>query len=197
MPKEMTFRELLRRVRAGDPEATQQLARQYEPHIRRAAARPLKELRLRSLLDSMDICQAVLAEFFVRAADGQFELTEPDELRRLLVTMARNQVRDESRHYKAGRRDHRRQQTDLPLHGLSGLADDEPTPSHIVSARELLEEVSRRLSAEERDLLEQRALGQQWTTLAHQHGASAVTLRKKLHRALRRVVSEMGLREPH
>lgn len=97
MPDETSFRDLLRRVRAGDPEATRELAQRYEPDIRRAANRPLNDLHLRNLLDSMDICQAVLAEFFVRAADGQFELTEPDELLRLFVTMARNQVLDESR----------------------------------------------------------------------------------------------------
>lgn len=196
MPDEISFRELLRRVRAGDPEAERELARQYEPHIRRVANRPLNDLNLRNLLDSMDICQSVLAEFFLRAADGQFELTEPDELLRLFVTMTRNQVLDESRYHKAGRRDHRRQQADLSEHCLSGLADDEPTPSRIVSARELIAEVSRRLSAEERDLLEQRALGQEWTTLAQQRGTSAVNLRKKLSRALSRVVSEMGLLDP-
>jgi RNA polymerase sigma-70 factor (ECF subfamily) len=195
MSEESSFRDLLRRVRAGDQEAARQLAERYEPDIRRAAHGPLNDLRLRNLLDSMDICQAVLTEFFVRAADGQFELTAPDELVKLFVTMARNEVLDESRRYKAGRRDHRRQVNDLSEHCLGGLADEGPTPSRIVSTRELIEEVSRRLSAEERDLLEQRALGHEWTTLAEQRGASAVTLRKKLTRALSRVVAEMGLLE--
>lgn len=53
--------------------------------------------------------------------------------------------------------------------------------------------MSRRLSAEERDLLEQRALGHEWTVLAEQRGTSAVALRKKLSRALSRVVAEIGL----
>jgi hypothetical protein len=111
--------------------------------------------------------------------------------------MARNQVLDESRHYKAARRDHRRQVADLSEHCLGGFTDDCPTPSRIVSARELLEEISRRLSTEERDLLEQRAAGQEWTTLAEQRGTSAAALRKKLSRALTRVVSEIGLLDPH
>jgi len=196
MADEMSFRELLRRVRAGDPEATRELALRYEPDIRRAANRPLHDLHLRNLLDSMDICQAVLIEFFVRAADGQFELTEPEELLKLFVTMARNQVLDESRYYKAARRDHRRQVADLSEHCLGGFTDDGPTPSRIVSARELLEEISRRLSIEERDLLEQRAAGQEWTTLAKQRGTSAATLRKKLSRGLTRVVSDIGLLDP-
>jgi hypothetical protein len=32
-----------------------------------------------------DICQSVMASFFVRAAAGQFNLERPDELIRLLV----------------------------------------------------------------------------------------------------------------
>src|SRR5262245_52132798 len=193
MSEETSFRDLLRRVRAGDQEAARELALRYEPAIRGAARGPLHDLGLRNLLDSMDICQAVLVNFFVRAADGRFELAEPDELLRLFVTMARNEVLDESRRHKAGRRDHRRQVRDLSQHCLGGLAADQPTPSRIVSTRELIQEVSRRLSQEERDLLEQRALGHEWTTLAEQRGATPAALRKKLTRALSRVVSEMGL----
>jgi RNA polymerase sigma-70 factor (ECF subfamily) len=195
MDDEANFRDLLGRVRAGDPEAIRELAELYEPDIRRVAHRRLGDLHLRNLIDSVDICQSVLAEFFVRAANGQFALDHPDDLLRLFVTMARNQVLDESRRHKAERRDHRRQRTDLSEHCLGGFSDDEPTPSRIVSARELLAEVSRRLSEEERDLLEQRALGQEWIALAEQRGTTAGALRKKLSRALSRVVSEMGLQD--
>jgi RNA polymerase sigma-70 factor (ECF subfamily) len=143
----------------------------------------------------VDISQVVLTEFFARAAVGQFALEESDDLVRLLGTMARNQVRDESRHHRAGRRDHRRV-PDLSEHCLGGLVDDGPTPSHIVSTRELVAEVSRRLSPDERDLLEQRALGHEWTALARARGVPAVTLRKKLTRALERVAAEMDLEDP-
>jgi RNA polymerase sigma-70 factor (ECF subfamily) len=193
MSEEMSFRDLLRRVRAGDQEAARVLVRRYEPEIRRAVHAPLNDLHLRHLLDSMDICQAVLANFFVRVADNQFELNEPEELLKLFVTMARNRLLDESRRQKAGRRDHRRRVNDLSEHCLAGIAGDEPTPSHIVSTRELIEEVSRRLSAEDRELLEQRALGHEWTFLAEQRGVTPVALRKRLTRALSRVVSELGL----
>jgi RNA polymerase sigma factor (sigma-70 family) len=192
MSEGATFRDLLRRIRGGDQEAARQLAQRYEPAIRQAAHAPLHDLRLRHLLDSMDICQAVLIEFFVRAADGQFELNEPDELLRLFVTMARNEVRDEARRQRASRRDQRRR-SDLSEHCLGSLADDGPTPSRIVSSRELVEEVARRLTDEERDLLEQRIQGHEWTTLAEQRGTQPSTLRKKLTRALRRAVAELGL----
>jgi hypothetical protein len=194
MTPETSFHELLKRVRAGDPEAVRELATRFEPDVRRAAREPLRERRLQRLLDSADVSQMVLTEFFARVAEGQFDLDEADDLVKLLGTMARNQVRDQSRHHRAVRRDHRRQ-PDLSEHCLGGLVDDGPTPSHIVSTRELIAEISRRLSPDERDLLEQRALGHEWTTLARGRGTTAVALRKKLTRALNRVATELGLND--
>jgi RNA polymerase sigma-70 factor (ECF subfamily) len=197
MSEEQSFRDLLRRVRAGDQEAASELVRRYEPEIRQSVRGPLAGLRLRHILDSMDICQAVLANFFVRAGEGQFELHHPEQLLRLFVTMARNRLRDEARRQRAERRDHRRQAVDLSQHCLAGLFADEPTPSRIASTRDLFEEVSRRLDPDERELLEQRAQGREWADLAEQHGAMPGALRKKLTRALARVVRELGLHEHH
>jgi RNA polymerase sigma-70 factor (ECF subfamily) len=193
---EEAFRDLLRRVRAGDQEAARELVRQYEPAIRRSVHGPLGAMGLRHVLDSADICQVVLANFFVRLSGGQFELSHPEELLKLFVTMARNRLLDEARHQRAGRRDHRRQVTDLSEHCLAGLCDEGPTPSRIVSTRDLIEAVSRRLAPEERELLEQRALGHEWTTLAEQRGATPVALRKRLTRALSRALAELRLQGP-
>ena len=78
------FDELIRRVRAGDEEAATVLVRRYEPAIRRAVRFRLTDARLGTLLDSMDVCQSVLASFFIRAASGPYELETPGQLRRLL-----------------------------------------------------------------------------------------------------------------
>ena len=71
------FRELIARVRAGDEQAAAELVRRYEPAIRRAARVRLVDTRLNRLLDSMDICQSVLASFFVRAGSGSSSWTRP------------------------------------------------------------------------------------------------------------------------
>ena len=68
-------------------QAAAELVRHYEPAIRRAVRVRLVDTRLNRLLDSMDICQSVMASFFVRAALGQYELNTPDQLLRLLATM--------------------------------------------------------------------------------------------------------------
>src|SRR5262249_20828162 len=85
-----SFRNLIRRLRDGDPDAAAEIVRQYEPEIRRILRVRLSTSRLRKELDSADICQSVMANFFFRAALGQFELESPERLLRLLVTMARN-----------------------------------------------------------------------------------------------------------
>ena len=59
--------------------------------------------------------------------------------------------------------------------------------------RDLLQEVQRRLSADERRLLELRNQGCDWAAIAAEVGGAAETLRKKLARAIDRVVDELGL----
>ena len=58
--------ECIRRVRAGDEQAAAELVRRYEPLIRREVRFQLEDRRLCRVFDSMDICQSVLASFFVR-----------------------------------------------------------------------------------------------------------------------------------
>jgi len=63
--------DLIARVRAGDQAAAAELVRDYEPHVRRAVRIQLRDPRLRSVFDSADICQSVMASFFARLALGQ------------------------------------------------------------------------------------------------------------------------------
>jgi len=92
MADDPTFRDLILRVRSGDEQAAADLVRRYEPTIRRTVRVRLRNLRLRRVLDSMDVCQSVLLNFFVRVAAGQFELDTPNQLLKLLATMARHKV---------------------------------------------------------------------------------------------------------
>ncbi len=192
MSDEPNTRDLLRRIRAGDADAATELVRRYEPEIRRAIRVKLTDPRLRRVLDSVDVCQSVLGNFFVRAAAGQFELDNPRQLLGLLVTMARNKVL--ARRQQADRRDQRRLDAGA-AGGLDQVADAGPGPGSIVAGRELLEEVRRRLSDEERELAEERAQGRDWAAIAAERGGSAEALRKKLARALDRVARQMGLEE--
>src|SRR5436305_6725779 len=108
MADDPSFRDLIRRVRERDEQAAAELVRRYEPTIRLAVRVRLGDPALRRVLDSMDICQSVLANFFVWASSGQFELDTPGQLVSLLMTMARNKLINHALKQRAARRDPRR-----------------------------------------------------------------------------------------
>src|SRR5437667_7146535 len=174
MSEERSFHELIERVRAGDQDAATELVRRYEPAIRRAVRIRLADARLARAFDSMDICQSVMASFFVRAALGQYELDAPEHLLKLLATMARHKLADQVDKERAECRDNRRVE--------EGSADTREvvasatSPSRQAAARELLEEVQRRLSPEERRLVEMRNQGLEWTAIAAELGGSPEAL---------------------
>jgi RNA polymerase sigma-70 factor (ECF subfamily) len=193
MSEASDFHDLIRRVRAGDESAAAELVRRYEPAIRRAVRIRLADTRLARAFDSMDVCQSVLASFFVRAALGQYELDAPEQLLKLLATMARHKLADQVDRERAECRDNRRvEEGGAETREVVSAAG---SPSRQVAARELLEEVRRRLSPEERRLLELRDQGLDWAAIAARHGGSPEALRKRLARATERVARELGLDE--
>src|SRR5215475_11805475 len=104
---EEAFHQLIGRVRNGDEHAAAELVRRYEPAIRRAVRFRLTDPRLRRTCDSMDVCQSVLLSFFVRVGSGQYDLETPEQLLRLLTTMARNKLLNQARQHHAACRDNR------------------------------------------------------------------------------------------
>jgi RNA polymerase sigma factor (sigma-70 family) len=191
MTEAPAFEDLIRRIRAGDQDAATVLVKHYEPAIRRAVRFRLANSPLGNVLESMDICQSVLASFFIRAASGQYELQTPGQLLRLLTAMARNKLTSQARKQNAQRRDRRRVR--------SGGPDDDrfvasgQSPSKEFAVRDMLQEVHRRLSVDERRILELRNEGCDWTAIAAELGGSAEALRRKLSRALNRVGEQLGL----
>src|SRR5262249_9763480 len=162
---------LIRRVRAGDQDAAADLVRTYEPAVRRAVRVRLSDSRLARAFDSADVCQSVLASFFVRTALGQYDLDTPEHLLRLLATIARHKLADQVDRQRAGCRDNRR--TDEAAGDRLNAADPGPTPSREVAARDLLAEVRRRLSPEERRVADFRHQGYDWDRIAAELGGTA------------------------
>src|SRR5262249_1458036 len=109
MSEAVSFADFINRIRAGDDRAAEELVRKYERAIRLEIRSRLSDSRLSSLFDSMDICQSVLASFFTRAAIGQYDLQSPEQLRGLLVAMARRKLAFQARRHTAQRRDQGRE----------------------------------------------------------------------------------------
>ena len=186
-----TLPALLDRIRAGDQAAATELVRRYEPALRRSVRLRLRDPRLRRVLDSLDICQAVLFRFFVRVAGGRYALETPEQVLKLLATLARNQVVNEALRQRAAKRDCRRtapagpERWEAPARGSS--------PSQHVAAAELLEKARHVLAPDEWRVVQLRQDGRAWADIAELLGGSAEALRKQLARAMARVRRALGV----
>jgi DNA-directed RNA polymerase specialized sigma24 family protein len=191
------FRELIDRVRERDEQAFQELVRRYGPHLERAARAQLLGTRGKLALTTEDVTQAVFLRLHISLTRGQFELTGPAEMIKLLNVLTHNHVIDEYRKEKTRQRKSRRvENCDSEASILSMAVAPTSTPSMIVSDSELDREFRRRLTPEELYLAEQRAAGRSWGELAAAAGSQADALRKRLHRAMARVYRELGLEMP-
>jgi RNA polymerase sigma-70 factor (ECF subfamily) len=184
------FAEFVRRLRDGDEDAARELFRLYEPAIRRVVRLRLRDPKLRRVIDSGDICQSVFASFFVRAAVGGYDLESPDQLLRLLATIARNKLADHANRERAERRDQRRIDPTAVLEECPASGD---SPSRQAAAIELVQEAQRRLTPHERALLERRNQGLEWAEIADELGGSPDGLRVRLARAVARIRRQLGL----
>lgn len=183
MAVDRDFATFLDRIRARDEQAAEELLRKYLPILRREVRHRLHHSDLCRLLDSMDICQSVLASFLLRAAAGQYNLQHPQALLRLLVRMARNKLATHAR------------KVHLPIESESpealALVSPRPSPSQVIAGRDLLREVLNHLTDEERRLADLRSAGLSWPKVASSAGGTAESRRKQLSRALNRVVRQL------
>jgi RNA polymerase sigma factor (sigma-70 family) len=187
------FLQLMQQLRVGDEKAALELHGLYAEQLQRIVRVRLTQPALRRQMDSIDICQSVFADFFVRAAMGQYDPRSPAELLRLLAAMARHRLIYHAKKQKAARRDVRRVEggaiEDFALAGAGG------TPSQIISARELLQQCQQRLNEEERSLLEMRRAGRGWDEIGLAVGKSGEAVRKQFGRTMKRVSDELGMEE--
>lgn len=189
------FTDLMTRVQGGDADAAAELIRRFEPDIRLEVRVRLRvqDGRVRRLLDSMDVAQSVLASFFTGVAAGRFAPENPQQLLGLLISMTRNKLLKQVRYQRQQRRDVRRVQ---PLDAAAwNLPSRGESPSQVVSGQELLGEVSKRLTEEERQLAQERRQGRPWADIAAELGGTPDGRRKQLERAFARVTRELGLED--
>jgi RNA polymerase sigma-70 factor (ECF subfamily) len=185
------FEALLARARAGDAAAAEQLARQYEPKLR-IVARVVLGPALRPYLDSMDLVQSVHRSLLGSLQQGRVDVSTPDNLIALALTMVRRKA---ARHW-------RRLQRQKRLDGMTAGVDDLPGllaslscprqgPAQAAQFNDQLRQLCEHLDASERRVLEMRLQGYSTEEIARTLGLSPVALRVRLTR-LRQRLSAAG-----
>jgi RNA polymerase sigma-70 factor (ECF subfamily) len=188
MLEQAAFDALINRIRAGDEQAATELVRIYEPLIRREVRLQIRDRRLYRLFESRDVCQSVLGSFFARTALGQYDLETPAHLVKLLVTMARNKVATAAQRQRQQRRDYRRT---AGTDELEHVVDPGPSPSELISGKELLERFRAGFSQEERTIADLRKDGLGWDAICTELGGTSQARRMQLARAVERVARQI------
>lgn len=193
MTDEDEFPQLMKLVRQGDAGAAERLVRLYEADLRLLARVRLTDPFMRRVCDSMDVCQSVLANFFIRASAGQYEPADSNELLNLLAAMVRNKVIDYARRQKSKRRDVRRTSpSDVADVVVISPGD---SPSQIAANAEILQKFKERLTEEERRIQELRLAETSWEEIAAAVGGTAGSVRKRWMRTVDRISRELGLED--
>ncbi|MGE0755734.1 MAG: sigma-70 family RNA polymerase sigma factor [Pirellulaceae bacterium] len=187
------FERLLSRARQGDEHAMGQLVEQYEPEVR-IVARARLGSALRPHLDSLDLVQSVHRSLLVGLRADRFDISSPDKLVALAVTIVRRKV---ARHWRKHKRQVRPQ--DGPGHEsvglpamLQSLASSDTDPAHAAAMRDACEQLLRELDGADRSVMELRLEGHTTAEVARRLGLDADVLRVRLGR-LRRRLRDRGI----
>ncbi len=182
------FEELLERVRAGDDAASAELFHLYENDVKRILRANMRVDGIRRVVDPSDVYQIVMITFFVRAALGQFVLSDPKQLKGLLLKIAQHKLADLAR----------APSLKLILEHLDGTKGTEPVdpgngPVSQAISRDLVQRIRARMTEDERAVASLRGAGMSWDQVGAELGEGPDAARMRLDRALKRVKRELKL----
>ncbi len=187
------FDGLLHRVRAGDEGALTQLVESYAGVVHRAA-RTMLGPGMRSQLDTLDLVQSVYRTLLIGLRDNKFDISSPDKLVALTLTLLRRKV---ARQWRTIKREPVLGQVsadDLEPEVLKVLGSTDADPAETVSFNDEVSTLLGQLDDIDRRLLELRLQGYTTKDAAAELGVDAGFLRVRLGR-LRKRLREQGLRD--
>ncbi len=192
MAETSDFDLLLEAARSGDETAMQRLIQQYEPELRIVARNRLGPA-LRPHLDTIDLVQSVHRSLMIGLRGARFDISSPQKLIALAVTIVQRKAANHWRHLKRQQRlsGHDESQDKVVETLLSLQADRDDAPSE-VATRELLAQWLEKMDSTERRLIELRLEGYSTVEIAKLLSLDADVLRVKLSR-LRKRMKERGL----
>ena len=170
---------LLRRFRDGQPDAATELYLRYAERLRALAARQCAP-DLSPRLDADDIVQSVFRTFFRRAAHGQYNVPEGEDLWKLFMIIALHKVRSAATFHRAAKRDVRATATGV---------NDTATGPHLVAPdgmalatlRMVIQELLDALPPSMRTIVELRVDGHDVEEIARRTQRSRRSVERGLH----------------
>ena len=180
------FAATLALARQGDQAATARLVEQYEPKVR-VVARVLLGRALRPHLDSVDLVQSVHRSLMIALRTRDYDLSSPEQLVALAITMVRRKA---ARHWRRVQRQQRLSgvagdSSNLPQM-LASLSDSRD-PAEEAQFNDQLERLCENLNPAEQRMLEMRLQGYTSPEVARELGMHAVAVRVRWTRLRQRL----------
>ena len=191
MSKSTNVSHWINLVKAGDSTAANCIWQHYFDRLVRSVRGRLYGQN-RAVSDEEDIVLSVFDSFYNAAENGQFpDLSDRDDLWRLLLRMAARKVVDKRRHDLRQRRG-----GDVKLHSLDHVGDDiagddcrvieaigdEPSPEMVLMTQESVEQLFSHLGVGQlRELAGAKLEGYSNAELAQRFGCSERTIERRLH----------------
>ena len=188
------FAALAARAADGDEVALNDLARLYEAKVR-IVARAMLGPALRPYLDSVDLVQAVHASVLAGVREQRLDVSDPEKLTALAVSIVRRKVARQWRRAQRQRRlsGHHNDHASTPdgLLGVLGSVGNMGTdPARIARFREQLSHVYGTITEAERQMLDLRLQGHSTAEMAAQLQLNPIALRVRLTRLRQRLEAE-------
>ncbi|WP_417377446.1 RNA polymerase sigma factor [Gimesia maris] len=187
-PENLT--DLLVLLTQGDSDALGRVMELYGEEIHRFIRFRMRDSVLRRLHDSIDVEQSVFRRFFKRVRTGDLSLTNEDELRAYLFTLAKHRVSELKREQSAQKRKANFVEEDFSFQ-LGQLAGDTAASDSVVAESELMMEVRSIVGTDDWEAVVQRLEGRTWKEVARDRGTKPDTLRKRLQTALQLVKNRL------
>lgn len=173
-------------VKAGDSNAANRIWQHYFDRLVRSVRGRLYGQN-RAISDEEDIVLSVFDSFYQAAENGRFpDLSDRDDLWRLLLRMAARKVVDKRRHDQRQRRGgnvqvHSMNQADDGARLMEAIGDD-PSPEMVLMMQESVEELFSHLGVGQlRDLAGAKLEGYSNAEIAERFGCSERTIERRLH----------------
>jgi RNA polymerase sigma-70 factor (ECF subfamily) len=184
-----TDASLLRRFQGGEQAAATELYRRYADRLLRlAAGQTSPDVAARA--DAEDIVQSVFRTFFRRAALGEYDLPDGDELWKLFLVIGLNKVRAVAGHHKAAKRDVR-QTAGGPAFDKAAerLAADDAAGMDLL--RMTIDELLAPLPAGHRQIVELRVAGHEVADIAARVGRAKRSVERILQEFRNRLYAQL------
>src|SRR5262245_3363897 len=156
MADDPSFSDLMARLRAGDEAAAAAIFHRFAQRLI-ALARQRLDTQIRQKVDPEDVAQSVYKSFFLRHAEGQFELENWDSLWGLLTVIAVRKCARWYEHFHTQGRDVAAEVSPRPAGDGSGSGWEalarEPSPAEAALLAETVEQLLIGLAGRDREIV--------------------------------------------